>query len=167
MKKIVLLLLISFIAKPDYSAIGLELAKEGDADITAVYFDQVNSQFRVSTGVARAEAYGASATGQGLGFDLAFGNFNEGSFYAGVAYARAEAYGETVSDTGGYFGYAKLSGEGIDFDASINEDASFSLQVTRWFEEGLGLSANLSFPNEEDRDFENETGVGVAIYFKW
>jgi hypothetical protein len=163
MKKILLVLLISFIAKPDYSAIGLELGKQGDVDTTFVSFDQVNPKFRVTTLVGRAEAFGESATGQGLGLAYAFGNFNEGSFYAGIAYVRAEAFGETESDTGGAFGYAKASGEGLDFDLSISDDADISIGVTQWFEDGLGLGAGLGFPDEENAD----TSIGVTLYYKW
>ena len=163
MKKILLILLISFIAKPDYSAIGLELAKGGDIDYTTLSFDQVNPKFIVSTVVGRAEAFGNSSTGQGLGISYAFENFNEGSFYVGVAYARREAFGETESDTGAAFGYAKASGEGLDFDLSITDDTNVSIGVTQWFEDGFGLGAGVLFPDDERLD----TTIGITLSYKW
>ena len=95
MKKILLLLLISFIAKPDYSSAGLSYGTiDGDIDLLSLSYENVSSKFAVTGVVANADAGAADATLTEVMLDYGFGNFNEGSWFVGIEHARASGGGE-------------------------------------------------------------------------
>ena len=160
MKKILILLLASFIAKPDYNSFGFGVATSGDVDIVSLGFEQATSKFVFTTAAGRAEVFDLSFGTYAVGLDYAFGNFNEGSFYTGVSYARV-AYGdEAVSDTYLNVGYGKVSGEGLDYNFDIDSEGDFSTGVTQWTEDGLGISAGVAFT-------ENDELVSLSLQYKW
>ena len=84
MKKILLLLLVSFIAKPDYDSLGLSYGTTGDVDILGLGYESVTEKFAFAALVGNVDSGFGDATVTGLSLDYAFGNFNEGSFFVGV-----------------------------------------------------------------------------------
>ena len=111
MKKILLLLLISFIAKPDYSGVGVSLASNGDADIVGIGYEQVTSKLSFGVSYGRAEVGSISGNVYGVGLAYAFTDFNTGSFFVDVDYINVDVLGVSVSDTNFGLGYAKASGK--------------------------------------------------------
>ncbi|MDG1495491.1 MAG: hypothetical protein P8Q91_06445 [Porticoccaceae bacterium] len=63
----------------------------------------------------RVSENGVSADVTALNADYAFGSFNDGSFYIGGSVQDSDA----GSDAGVAIGYAKISGEGLDFNVSV------------------------------------------------
>ena len=160
MKKILLILLLSFIAKPDYNSFGFGVATSGDVDQVALGFEQATSKFVFTTTAGRAEIFDISFGTYGVSLDYAFGNFNEGSFYTGVSYARV-AYGdEAVSDTYLNVGYGRFSGEGLDYNFDIDSEGVFSTGITQWTADGLGIGAGVAFT-------ENDELVSLTLQYKW
>ena len=161
MKKILLLLLVSFIAKPDYDSLGLSYGTTGDVDILGLGYESVTEKFAFSALVGNVDSGFGDATVTGLSLDYAFGNFNEGSFFVGVTYTRASSGGESDSDSVFNLGYGKASGEGLDWGVSIDsEEQDLTLGVTRWFEDGLGIGAGVTIL-EEDELFQ------ISAQYKW
>ena len=162
MKKILLLLLVSFIAKPDYNSVGLSYGNiGGDIDVLSLGYEQVNSKFAVTGVVANLDAGLADVTLTEVMLDYGFGNFNEGSWFVGLEHARASGGGESLSDTFLNVGYKKASGEGLDWGVSIDsEEQDLTLGVTRWFEDGLGIGAGVTIL-EEDELFQ------ISAQYKW
>ena len=161
MKKILLLLLISLIAKPDYDSLGLGYGTTGDVDILALGYESATEKFAFAAQVGNADSGFGDATFTGLALDYAFGNFNEGSVFVGVEYVRTSGGGESVSDSLFNLGYGKRSGEGLDWGVSIDsEDTNFTAGVTRWFDDGLGIGAGITFL-DEDELFQ------ISAQYKW
>lgn len=160
MKKILLILLLSFIAKPDYNSFGFGVATSGDVDQVALGFEQATSKFVFTTTAGRAEIFDISFGTYGVSLDYAFGNFNEVSFYTGVSYGRV-AYGdEAVSDTYLNVGYGRFSGEGLDYNFDIDSEGDFSTGITQWTADGLGIGAGVAFT-------ENDELVSLTLQYKW
>lgn len=160
MKKILLLLLVSFIAKPDYTAFGVVYGTTGDVDALGVGFEQSTSKFAFATTAGRAEAFGISSSVFSTGIDYAFTDFNEGSFYVGASYSRAMAGDVTVSDTLLSLGYAKSSGDGLDYGFDLDSEGDLSVGVTSWFEDGLGIGAGVAF-------VEDDEALTLTLLYKW
>lgn len=161
MKKILLLLLLSFIAKPDYDSLGISYGTTGDVDILGLGYESVTEKFAFAALVGNADSGFGDVTFTGLALNYGFGNFNEGSFFVGAEYVRASGGGESDSDSFLNLGYAKASGEGLDWSVSIDsEDQDLTLGVTRWFEDGLGLGAGVTIL-DEDELFQ------ISAQYKW
>tara|TARA_B100000123_G_scaffold63332_1_gene44484 strand:+ start:281 stop:769 length:489 start_codon:yes stop_codon:yes gene_type:complete len=162
MKKILLLLLLSFIAKPDYSSAGLSYGTiDGDIDLLSLSYENVSSKFAVTGVVANADAGAADATLTEVMLDYGFGNFNEGSWFVGIEHARASGGGESFSDTFLNAGYKKASGEGLDWGVSIDsEEQDLTARVTQWLDDGLGIGARVTV-FEEGELFE------FSVKYKW
>ena len=160
MKKILLLLLISLIAKPDYTSLGVGYGTTGDVDTIGIGYEQVGPKFAFVTAVGRAEAFGISSSVFSAGLDYAFTNFNEGSFYVGASYARSMVGDFTVSDTLLNLGYGKLSGEGLDYGLDIDSDGDLSVGATSWLEGGLGIGAGVAF-------LENDEALTLTLQYQW
>jgi hypothetical protein len=162
MKKILLLLLVSFIAKPDYNSVGLSYGNiGGDIDVLSLGYEQVNSKFAVTGVVSNLDAGLADVTLTEVMLDYGFGNFNEGSWFVGLEHARASGGGDSFSDTFLNVGYKKVSGEGLDWGVSIDsEEQDVTARVTQWLDNGLGVGARVTV-FEEDELFE------VSLKYKW
>ena len=163
MKKILLLLLISFIAKPDYSGVGLTLASNGDADIVGIGYEQVTS--KLSFGVAYGRAEVGSISGNVYGVDLAyaFTDFNTGSFYVDVDYTNVDVLGVSVSDTSFGLGYAKAAGDGLDYNVGISDSDAGTVVaagLTNWLGNGLGIGAGIAAD-----DFD--TSYSLSLIYKF
>jgi hypothetical protein len=103
---------------------------------------------------------GASADATGLTVNYGFGNFSEGSFYAGAGYVDGSGSGEGSLQ----LGYAKTSGGGFDYDVGIfNVDGETSAQAKvrgQIGDGGLGWSVGLS----HDGDISAQT-AGINYRF--
>ena len=150
MKKILLLLLISFISKPDYTSFGFGVGTSGDVDTIAIGYEQVDSKFRFVTLAGRSEVFDVSLGVYSAGLDYAFGNFNEGSFYAGLTYSRAAIGDVAESDTLLGVGYGKISGEGLDYILEVDSEGDVSTGITQWTEDGLGIGVGVAFTDYDE-----------------
>ncbi len=162
MKKILLLLLVSFIAKPDYSGVGLTFATQGDADIVGLSYGSVTSKLGVDVSYGRAEVGSISGNVYGVGLAYGFTDFNTGSFYVDVGYTRVDVLGVSVSDTDFGLGYAKSSGDGLDYNVGISDsDAGsvLSADVTNWYG-NLGIGAGIAAD-------DNDTAYSVSFIYKF
>lgn len=150
MKKILLLLLLSFIAKPDYTSFGFGVGTSGDVDTIAIGYQQVDSKFRFVTAGGRSEVFDVSFGVYSAGLDYAFGNFNEGSLYAGLTYSRVAIGDVAESDTLLGVGYGKLSGEGLDYNLEVDSEGDVSTGITQWTEDGLGIGVGVVFTEYDE-----------------
>lgn len=163
MKKILLLILISFIAKPDYSGVGVSLASNGDADIVGIGYEQVTSKLSFGVSYGRAEVGSISGNVYGVGLAYAFTDFNTGSFFVDVDYINVDVLGVSVSDTNFGLGYAKASGDGLDYSVGISDsDAGtvFSAGLTSWLGNGLGIGAGIGAD-------DNDTSYSLSLIYKF
>ena len=150
MKKILLLLLISFIAKPDYTSVGFGVGTSGDVDTIAIGYEQADSKFRFATIAGRSEVFDVSIGVYSASLDYAFGNFNEGSFFAGLSYSRAAVGDIAESDTLLNVGYGKISGEGLDYSLIVDSDGDVGTSITQWTEDGLGIGVGVAFTEYDE-----------------
>ena len=160
MKKIFLILLISFIAKPDYTSVGFGVGTSGDVDTIAIGYEQVDSKFRFTTAAGRSEVFDVSFGVYAAGLDYAFGNFNEGSFYAGLSYSRVAIGDVAESNTLLGVGYGKASGEGLDYNLEIDSEGDVSTGITQWTEDGLGIGAGVVFTDYDE-------AITISLQYKW
>ena len=163
MKIILLLILISFIAKPDYSGVGVSLASNGDADIVGIGYEQVTSKLSFGVSYGRAEVGSISGNVYGVGLAYAFTDFNTGSFFVDVDYINVDVLGVSVSDTNFGLGYAKASGDGLDYSVGISDsDAGtvFSAGLTSWLGNGLGIGAGIGAD-------DNDTSYSLSLIYKF
>ena len=163
MKKILLLLLISFIAKPDYSGVDLSLASNGDVDIVGIGYEQVTSKLSFGVSYGRAEVGIFSGNVYGVGLAYAFTDFNTGSFYVDLAYNNVDVLGISVSDTNFGLGYAKAAGDGLDYDVGISDSEAgtvFSADLTNWLDNRLGIGAGFAVD-------DSDTAVAVNLIYKF
>ena len=163
MKKILLLLLISFIAKPDYSGVDLSLASNGDVDIVSIGYEQVTSKLSFGVSVGRAEVGIFSGDVYGVGLGYAFTDFNTGSFFVDVNYISVDLLGSSADDTTFGLGYAKASGDGLDYSVGISDsDAGtvFSAGLTSWLGSGLGIGAGIGAD-------DNDTSYSLSLIYKF
>ena len=162
MKKILLLLLISFIAKPDYSGVDLSLASNGDVDIVGIGYEQVTSKLSFGVSYGRAEVGIFSGNVYGVGLAYAFTDFNTGSFFVDVDYINVDL-GVSADDTTFGLGYAKASGDGLDYSVGISDtDAGtvFSAGLTSWLGNGLGIGAGIGAD-------DNDTSYSLSLIYKF
>ena len=162
MKKLLLLLLVSFIAKPDYTGVGLSIGTQGDADIVGLSYGAVNSKFGVDVVLGRAEVGSISGDVYGVGLAYAFTDFNTGSFYVDVDYTRVDVLGVSVSDTNLGLGYAKASGDGLDYNVGISDaDAGTVLSAghTNWLG-NIGIGAGIAAD-------DNDTAYSLNLIYKF
>ena len=163
MKKILLLLLISFIAKPDYSGVDLSLTSDGDVDIVGIGYEQVTSKLSFGVSVGRAEVGIFSGDVYGVGLGYAFTDFNTGSFFVDVNYISVDLLGSSADDTTFGLGYAKASGDGLDYSVGISDSdagAVFSAGLTSWLGNGLGIGAGIAAD-------DNDTAYNLSLTFKF
>ena len=163
MKKILLLLLISFIAKPDYSGVGVALVSDGDVDLVSLSYGSVTSKLGFDVSYGRAEVGSISGNVYGLGLAYAFTDFNTGSFYVDLDYTNIDILGVSVSDTNFGLGYAKAAGDGLDYNVGITDtDAGsvFSAGLTNWLGNGLGIGARIAAD-------DNDTAYGISLIYKF
>ena len=163
MKKILFILLISFIAKPDYSGVDLRVGTDGDVDLIGIGYRQVNSKLSFGVALGRAEYGSISGTVSGVDLAYAFTDFNTGSFYVDLAYSNVDVLGISVSDTNFGLGYAKAAGDGLDYDVGISDSEAgtvFSAGLTNWLDNGLGIGAAFAVD-----DFD--TAVAVNLIYKF
>ena len=163
MKKILLLLLISFIAKPDYSGVDLSLTSDGDVDIVGIGYEQVTSKLSFGVSYGRAEVGIFSGNVYGVGLAYAFTDFNTGSFFVDVDYINVDVLGSSASDTSFGLGYAKASGDGLDYSVGISDsDAGtvFSAGLTSWLGNGLGIGAGIGAD-------DNDTSYSLSLIYKF
>ena len=163
MKKILLLLLISFIAKPDYSGVDLSLSSDGDVDILGIGYEQVNSKLSFGVSLGRAEVGIFSGDVYGVGLGYAFTDFNTGSFFVDVNYISVDLLGSSADDTTFGLGYAKASGDGLDYSVGISDsDAGgvFSADLTSWLGNGLGIGAGIAAD-------DNDTAYNLSLIYKF
>ena len=162
MKKILLLLLISFIAKPDYSGVDLTVATDGDVDIVGIGYEQVTSKLSFGVSYGRAEVGIFSGNVYGVGLAYAFTDFNTGSFFVDVDYINVDL-GVSADDTTFGLGYAKASGDGLDYSVGISDtDAGtvFGAGITSWLGNGLGIGAGISAD-------DNDTSYSLSLIYKF
>ena len=181
MKNILFSMLIgsSLMAHADvsYVAFGIE---NGDIDVDGDGFDVSASQLSFlsstgnvifSTGVASGTVddvygYDLDFVSQGISLGYAFGNLETGSFVLGASYSRGELQNPgssniKTSDTEPYVGYAKLSGEGVDYRVSIS-DGIFDAIAIIPVGDNDDWRATLGFANADDID---SLSFGVAYKF--
>tara|TARA_B100000787_G_scaffold46511_1_gene33379 strand:+ start:244 stop:789 length:546 start_codon:yes stop_codon:yes gene_type:complete len=164
-------------ADVSYGSFGLEngdIDVDGDGfDVSAYQFSLLSSSGNVifSTGVASGTVddvygYDLDFVTQGISLGYAFGSLETGSFVLGASYSRAELQNPGSSniktnDTEPYVGYAKLSGEGIDYRVSIS-DGLFDATAIIPLGDNDDWRATLGFANADDID---SLSFGVAYKF--
>lgn len=160
-----------------YVSFGLE---NGDIDVDGDGFDVSAYQLGIlsssgnvifSTGVASGTVddvfgYDLDFVSQGINLGYAFGSLETGSFVLGASYSSGEIQNPgssniKTSDTEPYVGYAKMSGEGVDYQITIS-DGIFDAIAIIPVGDNDDWRATLGFANADDID---SLSFGVAYKF--
>ena len=150
-----------------YGFLGFET---GDISVESESFDvsafqlgflMSNGNFIFSTSVASGTVddvygYDLDFVGQGINLGYAFGDLETGSFVLGASYSNGEIQSPgssniKTSETDPYVGYAKMSGEGVDYEVTIS-DGLFDAKAFIPVSDSDALRATLGFGNAEDID---------------
>ena len=113
--------------------------------------------------MGRAEYAGISGTVSGVDLAYAFTDFNTGSFFVDVDYINVDVLGSSASDTSFGLGYAKASGDGLDYSVGISDSdagAVFSAGLTSWLGNGLGIGAGIAAD-------DNDTAFNLSLTYKF
>ena len=148
---------VSFVGADYYRVSGFGLSADG-------YQIGIMSVFngKTSVGLAQTEIseYGIDISLTTLSVDYAFGSFDDGSFYAGIGGVDGEGDSEAVFS----LGYAKINGQGLDYDISLStvdgETAIGASLRGEIGESGLGWKIGAA----SDGDISSQT---VGINFKF
>jgi hypothetical protein len=181
MKKILFSMLIASSlmvhADVNYGSLGLET---GDISVGSESFDVSAFQLGFlmstgnvifSTGVASGTVddvygYDLDFVSQGINLGYAFGDLETGSFVLGASYSSGEIQSPgssniKTSDTEPYVGYAKMSGEGVDYQVTVS-DGFFDAMAFIPVGGSDALRATLGFGTAEDID---SLSFGLAYKF--
>ena len=160
-----------------YGSFGLE---DGDIDVDGDGFDVSAYQLSFllssgnvifSTGVASGTVddvygYNLDFVSHGINLGYAFGSLETGSFVLGASYSSGEIQNPgssniKTSDTEPYVGYAKMSGEGVDYQITIS-DGIFDAIAIIPVGDNDDWRATLGFANADDID---SLSFGVAYKY--
>lgn len=160
-----------------YVSFGLEngdIDVDGDGfDVSAYQLSFLSSSGNVifSTGVASGTVddvfgYDLDFVSQGINLGYAFGSLETGSFVLGASYSSGEIQSPRssnikTSDTEPYVGYAKMSGEGVDYQVTIS-DGIFDAMAIIPLGDNDDWRATLGFANADDID---SLSFGIAYKF--
>lgn len=181
MKHLLLTLMVAFSfsanAEVRYLALGYQT---GDIDVDGDTFDVsdisldfigTNGNIIFSTGVGAGTVddvygYDLDFVSQDINLGYAFGDLTEGSFVLGASYVSGEiqvpgSSNYESSETDAYIGYAKMSGEDVDYSITLS-DGVFSAMAFVELGEGNNLRASIGFANSDDMD---ALSFGLALKF--
>ena len=113
--------------------------------------------------MGRAEVGIFSGDVYNVGLGYAFTDFNTGSFFVDVNYISVDLLGSSADDTIFGLGYAKASGDGLDYSVGISDSdagAVFSADLTSWLGNGFGIGAGIAAD-------DNDTAYNLSLIYKF